>query len=315
MAFDRLQHGSGAVVTTLVSDITAADTTANIVTTTGWPDGSVGPFYIVIDPGQVGEEKILATARSGASLTGMTRGADGTTAAIHLAGAVVEHIFSGAEADEANQTAVAFLGGMAAKGDSIWGTGSHTAAKQTIGAANTVVIADTSTTTGVRWGQVDTASIKDVAVTTAKIGDQAISTGKLAANSVTTDKIFPGTISNDNIADDGVWTHNILDGNVTAAKIANGTITTAKLSTAFWHYATFSGTTDSNGLVTVTHGAAFTPTVVLATPHSPNVVGGDLFSQIVVDTIGATTFRVRCLDNTGAALQSVAVTGSFLCLP
>ncbi len=76
---------------------------------TNWPTGVGGkPFYIVIDRGLASEEKILCTSRSGNVLTvfndGLTtgRGSDDTAVTAHNNNAVVEHVFTATDADEAN---------------------------------------------------------------------------------------------------------------------------------------------------------------------------------------------------------------------
>lgn len=75
---------------------------------TNWPDGTVGPFYIVIDRNTASEEKILCVSRSGNIMTvynsGGTngRGQDDTSIFSHAVNAEVEHIFTATDADEAN---------------------------------------------------------------------------------------------------------------------------------------------------------------------------------------------------------------------
>jgi hypothetical protein len=60
---------------------------------------------MVIDPGLVTEEKVLVGTRTGSSLSVMTRGVDGTTAASHSAGATCYPVFTASDADEANTLA------------------------------------------------------------------------------------------------------------------------------------------------------------------------------------------------------------------
>ena len=99
----RLEHAGGAVPTTLRDPLTdVALEPFDLDAAVGWPDGTVGPFFIVIDRGLVAEEKILVQSRDGVELTPITRGADNTPASPHSAGAIVEHVFTAVEADEAN---------------------------------------------------------------------------------------------------------------------------------------------------------------------------------------------------------------------
>jgi hypothetical protein len=180
-----------------VDDLTIQTTTMN-----NWPDGVIGPFFIVIDRDLSSEEKILCATKSGNTLTvyddGVVngRGADGTSVTSHASGAFVEHVFTATDADQANlhvntnplhvltvtsatrpaspavgqiiyQTDTAeyfswdgsawtvFGGGSAtaysAKGDLIVGTGVDTDAVLSVGANNTVLTADSTTTTGTKW--------------------------------------------------------------------------------------------------------------------------------------------------------------------
>lgn len=76
---------------------------------TNWPTG-VGsrPFFVVVDRGKATEEKILCSSRTGNVLTvfdnGITNGraADGTAITAHSINAIVEHVFTATDADEAN---------------------------------------------------------------------------------------------------------------------------------------------------------------------------------------------------------------------
>jgi len=106
----RRQYAGGAKPTTLTVNLggSTADLAINGTDFSNYPDGSVGPFYIVIDRGQVSEEKILCASRSGNVITvyntGLTngRGNDGTSVVAHSAGATVEHVFTSVDADESN---------------------------------------------------------------------------------------------------------------------------------------------------------------------------------------------------------------------
>lgn len=99
----RYSHAGGAVPTTLtnaLSDVTLDP--FRVDTVLGWPDGSEGPFFIVVDRGLLTEEKMLIASRSGDEFVILERGADDTQQWSHAAGAVVEHVFTALEADAAN---------------------------------------------------------------------------------------------------------------------------------------------------------------------------------------------------------------------
>lgn len=113
-AVTKRSYAGAAPACTLTNSITAGDTTALLTgTVTAWNDTAGGPFFMVIDPGLVTEEKVLVGARSGSSLSSMTRGTDGTTAASHSAGATCYPVFTATDADEANL----FASTMTTRGD------------------------------------------------------------------------------------------------------------------------------------------------------------------------------------------------------
>lgn len=102
MAYERRQYSGIAPATTLSAGINNSTTTIPVTDGTGYPDGSVGLFFICIDRGLATEEKVKCSSRSSNTITASIRGADSTTAFAHSSGAVVEHVFTKTDADEAN---------------------------------------------------------------------------------------------------------------------------------------------------------------------------------------------------------------------
>ena len=105
MSLQRLSHAGAAPPSGLVSPINASVLTFGIISGVGFPTGANGPFVLVLDPGQPAEEKVLCSSLTGTTVTVMAggRGWDGTTAAAHgAAPGNVAHVFSAAEADDAN---------------------------------------------------------------------------------------------------------------------------------------------------------------------------------------------------------------------
>lgn len=106
----RRQYAGAAFPSVLTSELAASTSALTILCDdlTNWPDGTVGPFYVVIDRGLATEEKILCVTRSANSLSvyndGITngRGADGTSISYHGPNSVIEHVFTATDADEAN---------------------------------------------------------------------------------------------------------------------------------------------------------------------------------------------------------------------
>lgn len=111
MAYEDRSYSGNAVPATLTANISNVATTIPISTSTGWPDGTSGPFHVGIATAAAPNdyiEVIRISGRTGLNLTVQTvpvngRGWDGTTAAAHLTGAVIRHVFTATDADESNQ--------------------------------------------------------------------------------------------------------------------------------------------------------------------------------------------------------------------
>lgn len=105
MAYERREYAGAAPATTLNGAISNSTTTITLTDGTGYPTGATGPFWIVVDPALSTEEKIKCTSRTGNVITATGRGGangDGTSAVSHTSGAVVKHVFTKTDADEAN---------------------------------------------------------------------------------------------------------------------------------------------------------------------------------------------------------------------
>jgi hypothetical protein len=107
----RRSYEGAAQAAKLVSPLggSTADQTIFCDNLTNWPTGvSDRPFFVVIDRGKSSEEKILCASRSGNTLTvydnGIVNGraADDTSITAHSTNAVIEHVFTATDADEAN---------------------------------------------------------------------------------------------------------------------------------------------------------------------------------------------------------------------
>ncbi len=74
-------------------------------------------------------------------------------------------------------------------------------------------------------------------------------------------------------------------------------------------------TTDATGFIVFNHGlnTGEAPAAVLVTPRSPSS-GANIFGQAIVDTVTATTARVRCVSVAGAALNAIGVTFHFVAI-
>jgi hypothetical protein len=101
----RFSHSGAAVPSSLASNLSISGVSFVLTQIAGWPTGAGGqPFWVVIDPGNAAEEHILCSSQSSGNVNVASggRGGDGTVPIAHQAGAVVEHIFTGVEADDAN---------------------------------------------------------------------------------------------------------------------------------------------------------------------------------------------------------------------
>lgn len=105
-AIARRDIAGGAVATTLTGSINSTDLAIPLAASTGWPSGTLGEFYVVIDRGLATEEKVLCASRTGLNITVAStgkRGVDGTAAQSHASGAAIEHCGTAADLDEANK--------------------------------------------------------------------------------------------------------------------------------------------------------------------------------------------------------------------
>lgn len=183
MAYATRRSYSGAsAACTLTSGVTSSDSSMTLTgDTTNWATTANGPFYMVIDPGLSTEEKVLVGSRSSGSLSSITRGVDGTTAAAHSAGATCYPVFTAVDADQANKIAST----LTTKGDLLVTTGS-VLDRLAVGTNDYALLADSTATNGVKWGQVPAAGLATDSVTKAKIADRAVGSAELDGISINT---------------------------------------------------------------------------------------------------------------------------------
>ena len=117
-------YAGAAVPTTLSAAIDSVTTSITLVSTTNWTEvntgsalGTNGAYVLALDYGTATEEKVLVPANmTGATLSGVTRGYDGTAAAPHSdTTLLVVPVFSASEAAEAN-VAVQAIGNLGGRG-------------------------------------------------------------------------------------------------------------------------------------------------------------------------------------------------------
>jgi hypothetical protein len=136
----RRSYAGGAKPASLTSTLNGTTAALTIVCDdlSNYPTGAAGPFYVVIDRGQVSEEKILCSSRSSNTITvfsdGLTtgRGEDDTTVASHAIGAELEHVFTATDADEANAHVNATTGVHGVAGSVVGTTDTQTLSNKTL---------------------------------------------------------------------------------------------------------------------------------------------------------------------------------------
>ena len=167
-AFIRRQFSGAARNTTTTALLGVSGTSVDISATTGWPSVAGIPFYVVINPSSLTEEKCLATI-SGSTLT-LTRAQDDTTASEHAIGSVIYPVFTANDADESNE----LVSKLTTKGDLLVTDGTNLI-RLGVGADGYFLKASSSASVGIEWASIPTINnlndIGDVSITTAEEGD------------------------------------------------------------------------------------------------------------------------------------------------
>jgi hypothetical protein len=167
-AYTRKQYSGAARNTTTTTLLTNVGTTVDIAATTGWPSIAGIPFYVVINPSSLTEEKCLATI-SGSTLT-LVRAQDDTTASEHQIGSVIYPVFTANDADEANE----LVSKLTTKGDLLV-TDGNGLFRLGVGTDGYFLKANNSASVGVEWASIPTINnlndIGDVTISDAEEGD------------------------------------------------------------------------------------------------------------------------------------------------
>ena len=167
-AYTRKQYSGAARNTTTTTLLTNVGTTVDIAATTGWPSIEGIPFYVVINPSSIYEEKCLATI-SGSTLT-LLREQDDTTASEHPIGSVIYPVFTANDADEANE----LVSKLTTAGDLLTTDGTNLL-RLGVGPNGYFLKASSSASAGIEWASIPTINslddIGDVTITAAADGE------------------------------------------------------------------------------------------------------------------------------------------------
>jgi hypothetical protein len=164
----RREYKGAATPTTLSANINNSATSLTITDSTNWPTGS---FSLVIDPGLAGEEKILATSRSGTTVTLTTRGYDNTSASTHTTGAVIYPVPTAVDFDEANAHVNASTGVHGLSGAVVGTTDTQTLTNKSLSDSTVSIVDVADATKAIKFDIGGTTSVTGTittAFTTAK---------------------------------------------------------------------------------------------------------------------------------------------------
>ena len=157
------KYSSISVETTLASGISNSQTTLTVATGTGsallggatLAAGNVDQFTLAIDPDTTNEEIVFATAVAADTFT-IVRARAGSSGVSHSGGATVRHVLTSDDLTFFNAGVLTADGAIpestvTTKGDVLAATASATVTRLAVGANDTVLTADSSTATGLKW--------------------------------------------------------------------------------------------------------------------------------------------------------------------
>jgi hypothetical protein len=151
-----------SVETTLASGINNSVTSITVATGTatallgGVTMVANSQFTIAIDPDTINEEIVFITAGPSGDTFTVTRGRAGTSAISHSTGASVKHVLTSDdltsfETGSATANAAIPKSTVTTKGDLIVATASSTVTRVAVGANDTILTADSTAASGVKW--------------------------------------------------------------------------------------------------------------------------------------------------------------------
>lgn len=285
----RRNYSNSASVGTIQDAINNTDTATTSVLSSGilnsWPST---PCSAALNLGLADEEIVLVTAISGTSVT-YTRGYNGSTERNHSAAATLTHVSIAEDFDEANAHLQAVSAVHGVTGNVVGTTDAQSLSNKTL---LSPIIGDYTNaehdhSSASQGGAIQQASVTGLPAALASKATDTLTAHLAGTETFTGAKTF------------------------TAAAAFSGGLTGSGGAT-IWdngHMAigTYSGNTDTNGFLTVTHGLSWSPSKVFLMVTSPTggpTIGVPIISNVAPD---ATHFQLRhLLLSTGPYPATVA---------
>jgi hypothetical protein len=300
-------YSSAAGKMILQLGVTAVATAMQVDTTAGLPGAT--PFSLLVDVGLPTEEIVTVNQVSGNTLV-VVRGEDGTSAQAHAAGAVVRHAITARDLRDSRDHENASAGVHGITGSVVGTTdtqaltnknltsGSNTFPATLATAANLTAHTAATAAHGATGAVVGTTNAQTLTNKTINGASNTLVVPTSQVTGLDATLLDHGTRITANEGDIAGIQSNL--GSQTTFAATSATKNSKRI-----HWGTASITSNGSAVATITHGAGFTPTVVLANPTQGY--------QMQVNSIGATTFQVVLLQADGTLYPNQPATIHYFC--